>query len=184
MSNRLNVSHKEHIVSEESSAKFRKPLANAEQKFKKLLEEEVKKIVASRFKVTDEMLHSGYITTSCNVSYKVDDEKYHKSFSINSSYPSFPHSGGFAVTKTNEIDKARKEWLQLKEDQKKFEAELKSILYGFTTKSNLVENIPEFEIYFKNEMKMSKALVPMTQIVNIRKQLTTFDITKKKAKSA
>jgi hypothetical protein len=190
MSNRLTQAIKDHLVKEESFAKYEKPIKDANSLFIKELEAEVQKIVNSRMHITQDLIKSRYVATTNYASYLCDDiDENHshyktKNFDLTKSFPRYHNESNFSIGQTPKLQELRKKWADLNSDRKKFESQLKTLLRAFTTKTALVKAVPEFEFYFKHELKMSSALVPMSQIMDIRKQLATFDITKKKAKNA
>jgi len=189
MSNRITNVLREYIAKKESDAKFDSEIKDAENIFLKALEERVKSIVKSRFQITDEVLHSGFVGTSHYAQYRCEDKKTnHNSgstrFSISSSYPRKYTEDSFDIANDSELDQLRRNFITIKSQKETFKKQIERILNSYNTKTKLVEDIPEFIIYFAQDIKMSKSLVPIEQIMNIRKQLTTFDITKKEDKSA
>lgn len=177
----LSKATRADICKEESRIKFDKRLKDLKHKLNKEIEKLVVEVVKSRVKLSDEVLNSRYITRSNRAAVKFKGHTRTETYQIDNTYPIYSNGYNFEVTANEETEAVKKELTDLQAEVSKFESELTTILYGFWTDKQLVENIPEFKKYFSSSSKVgiSKELVPMAQIISIRKQLPDFDITKK-----
>lgn len=170
---RISMSVADSIAKQEATKKFDPKINEAEQEFRRLLTEKVKKknpVPASVQKVVDS--EPGWIRHENSIRvYGIDgNEGNYKYLELSETVPVTIH-GSLTVEVTEDLKKKYAKWNGLIKEKCEFKREIERVLLGLGTPKRVVEQIPELKKYFENELAKSTALVPVEQIKKVRSQL-------------
>lgn len=168
---KLTIGIRDGIINQEVRNKFHDKEFEAENKFNKAVEDEViKKIKKSKVDVPQNLIDLGFVYTSNTAKIKgLDDSRYGFYHDLGNYYPITRSDGSFRLETTAKITKAYANLKKVRDEECKFRKELRSILYSFTTDTQVVKHLPELKSYFTDSI--STAIIPIEQINNMRKQL-------------
>ena len=169
---RLTNSKRDSIADTETKLKFHDGETKLEKLFKDELDKLAKKTVPKC--ITDEVLATGYVNTSSNVTIEGMELGYNrrKLKSIDNYYPTHRHQSLQVVASTT-LKNLLAKITKLEEKKYKYRSELQQVLYSYNNSKKLLVAIPELKNHFQDAVA-SQALVPIDQIKEVRKSLVRW----------
>jgi hypothetical protein len=170
----LSNSRKKDIIRKEVDDKLHSKITFAEKKFGDELEKLVKKTVPCWF--TDDVKKTQMVNTTSAVlvSGMSKDPAYNNydrgaRFSCYNAYPAKNYDR-IKIAASKSLITTRKTVLDLKKEKSLFEKKLRTVLHSINTDKKLEMHLPELKKYVKTT---STALIPIAEIKEVRKMLTT-----------
>lgn len=169
---RLTNAMRDTVSRRETDKKFEDKLKKANSDLIKEIEKEVQ--LQHPYPHSMDIVTDGWVSTCtyARIKFPNTTNRSESYFSMNSSFPCKRFTDRFELSPTDKLTKLYSAHEELKAERLKFKNKLSSILYGFNTVKQCVENIPEIKNHFEPEKKAESMVpVPMDQIKEMRKLL-------------